>query len=207
MDKKTLYSLHDIPVPPGYMSNPKAHLSNTRDKAHVDQVLTAVLYHCYTSWLDIGSWDGWLPFCVLDDYSDLTDVCMVEPIRSLSDASKRYISHHNLYNAQAITGWWLDDETDPMRSFDLVTCFECLEHVPLGEVPLFLEKMELFAKKEILISLPDQPCEQNPQHQWTPTEPLIQDLFADKWGNSLQIEYRGFDEENVPCNWFIRYRV
>ncbi len=207
MNRKELYALHDVYTPTGYMPNPEAHRANPRDLAHIETVVTALKYHCHQTWLDIGSWDGWLPFCVLHDYPSLMDVCMVEPVRSLSEGAKRYISSHKLSECQAITGWWLDDEIDPMRSFDLVTCFETLEHVPLDEVPMFIEKMELFCDKEIIISLPDQPCEKNPQHRWTPNTETINRLFGDKYDSGLQVDHKKFEGSNAPSNWFIRYRV
>lgn len=193
------YKLHDVTLPPDYMPIPGQHLNNPRDCEHYLNSLTIMMENDYHSILDIGCYDGWHPILLARDEYEVTGI---EFIHSLVEAARRYAGVCDIKNVQFLESGWLTAQP-PKMQYDLITAYEVLEHVPLGTVDEWIAKMERYGKT-ISISLPNQKHEENPQHQWTPTKELIDELFKGK--NGLTIRYQEYPlTPTVPGNWFITY--
>jgi SAM-dependent methyltransferase len=201
MDTK---ALHEVKLPEGYIPVPGAHLANARDCEHYLHTLQIMFQNNYNSILDVGCFDGWHPLLLARDEFEVVGV---EFISDLCNAGKRYAEYHKLPNIKFIEGTIIEAETillPKLEKFDLVTCYEVLEHIPLSEVPRHLAKMEELGKT-VSISLPDQKKEDNIQHQWTPDKDLIYDIFG---GKNPDIIYKTYPTApQVPGNWFITYHV
>jgi cyclopropane fatty-acyl-phospholipid synthase-like methyltransferase len=149
--------------------------------------------------LDVGCFDGWLDFLLINAGFEVDGL---ELMPELVAAAKRY-AERNFVNYNIYEGEFLSVGID--RKYDAVTCFETLEHVGLDTAKEYIEKMESLATKGILISLPDQKAEDNPQHKWTPTKELIEELFGEKKNFSLTTN--SYINKEIPMNFFISYEV
>lgn len=202
MDTK---ALHQVKLPEGYVPVPGAHLTNSRDCEHYLNTLEIMFQNNYNSILDVGCYDGWHPLLLARDEFEVTGI---EYIADLCNAGKRYAEYHKLSNVRFIEGTIIDAETillPNLEKYDLVTCYEVLEHIPLEQVEEHIEKMEDLGKT-ISISLPNQKHEDNPQHQWTPTIELIKELFYGR--SNLTITYKDYPlNKQIPANWFITYNT
>lgn len=197
-----IYNLHHVVLDPNYIPNPIAHLENPRDNEHFIFTLKLIQENNCKTILDIGSYDGWLPLLLARQIpTKFFSTC--EWVESLLAAGQKYAKLYDIKNYAAYHGDWLNIPIDFTGKWDLITCYEVLEHVPLDKIELFIKKMELYAKT-IAISLPDQKHEDNKQHQWTPKEHLDV-LFKNK--KNLKIVYKKYVRFDLPCNWFITYDV
>ncbi len=203
LDNNYVYNLHNVNLPQNYKVNLFAHLENQRDNEHFITTLKCALDNNIATMLDIGSWDGWLPLLIARNFKSI-HVSTCEWILNLLEAGEKYAKEHNVKNYYAYHGNWLDLPIENQIKWDLVTCFEVLEHVQLEQVNAFIQKIEQHAK-HIIISLPDQKHEDNKQHQWTPTKVLIEQLFQNK--KNLQITYKKYvcAAAQIQSNWFIFY--
>lgn len=190
-----IYKLHHVEVSPDYMPRPINHIENARDNAHYVFTLEYLQKNNCKSVYDIGSWDGWLPLLLAHDGYDVT-TC--EWVQGLKETGEKYAAKYGLTNYKAQLGNWL--EVDVKDTYDYISAYEVLEHVPFVNVSGFLVKMERYGQ-HIAVSLPDQ--EVNKQHQWVPTEKVVNDLFAGK--KNVQIVYKKYHVSNIPSNWFITY--
>ena len=189
---------HEMPLPAGYMPNPEGHLGNPRDGYHFHWTRNQLADLPGCSVLDVGCWDGWLDFLLIGAGHFVHGV---ELMPNLALAAIAYAQKHGHESYCIYQGFW--DEIGIPRYYDVVTCFETLEHVDLGLVPAWIAKMEAVATKRVLISLPDQDHRDNAQHQWTPTLALCHDLFVGK--RNLKIEYKDYSGTEIPANLFIRW--
>lgn len=197
MDKQERLEAHDVMVPPSYMPKPEQHLYNPRDRVHFETTKTQLaLHHCHTN-LDIGSYDGWLSFLLMQHGYDCDGVELVE---GLAEASRRYAAVNHLPWC-CYPGFF--DDTTITKRYDCVTAYEVLEHIPEEDVPAYLDKIDSLAIKLVLISLPDQSHIDNPQHLYTPTQYTINKLMGHR-DYHLQVQtYPGTD---IPNNFFIAYK-
>lgn len=180
-----------------WMPNPKAHLQSVRDAFHFKWANEAIQG---TSVLDVGAYDGWLDFLLIEtgyrvEGVELTpELC--ESARAYARAQKiDYAIHQGFFEDVAID-----------RHFDVVLCFETLEHISLALVPVYVAKMEAIATRRILISLPDQRHEDNAQHLWTPTFDLIRSMWGHK--PAFELTYKPYLGTGIPanflCSWSVR---
>jgi len=190
------YDLHHIVVPENYLPSPQIHLNNIRDNEHYKFINKLLIKRNYKTIFDIGSWDGWLPLLLAIDGFDV-ETC--EWVLGLKKAGEKFAIKNNLLNYKAHHSNWLDFEIS--NYFDVISAFEVLEHVPFEEVSFFIKKMEKNCKT-IVISLPDQNHLYNKQHQWTPCQTLIEDIFKNK--KNIEIDYISY-RCTIPPNWFIVY--
>lgn len=190
------YDLHHIVVPENYLPIPQTHLNNIRDNEHYKFIKKLLLKRNYKTIFDIGSWDGWLPLLLAIDGFDV-ETC--EWVLGLKKAGEKFATKNNLSNYKAYHSNWLDFEVS--NNFDVISAFEVLEHIPFEEVHLFIEKMEKNCKT-VAISLPDQNHLYNKQHQWTPCQTLIENMFKNK--KNIEIDYVSY-RCTIPPNWFIVY--
>lgn len=200
---KSIYELHDVVLPDGYMPSPGKHLANVRDCEHYLNsldILTELAPDTPATVLDIGSWDGWLPLLLARDGYDVT---AVEFIPALVEAGRLYARTFDIKNFVYMESDWLSSQPSKM-SYDLVTAYEVLEHVTLDVLPEHINKMERYGRN-ISISLPDQDHHLNPQHQWTPTQGLIEDFFGKK--KNVSIRYKTYPGSTIPSNWFVTYGI
>ena len=182
---------------PDHVVLPRQHLNNARDSKHYEWSLQQLQsYKCKTV-LDVGCWDGWLDMLLTESGYQVEGVEIVPDLINAADRyafnnAIAYKIHQGLFHEVSIDG-----------HFDAVLLYEILEHIPLEIVEQSIDKAESLGNL-ILVSLPNQTCEQNPQkqHRWTPTEDLIKSMWQTKPNYSLQYaEYSG----GTPANWFISW--
>lgn len=195
LNKQNLLALHDMNIPDYYVPNPESHLYNVRDKLHYEWALGKLREYGCSSALDIGCFDGWLDFLLIKDGIKMESV---ELVPGLAAAAVRYAQQHNL---DYFCHCNLLSEVKFKGKFDCCLCFETLEHLELPDALEYVKLMEDLATKLILISLPDQRHEDNPQHRWTPTESLIHSLFGSKPGFNLEV--RQYPGSSIPSNFLI----
>lgn len=199
MNKEERISAHNISLNSDYVPNPDLHMKNVRDAYHYAQAVSIARNYQVETILDIGCFDGWLDFLLIEKGYKVTGV---ELIKELSDAAMRY-AYRNSLDYFVHTGFF--DEIEIEKPYDLILCFETLEHIDILTLPDYIKKMESLAKKAILISLPDQDHRENNQHLWTPTEYFIRYT----WGNkkNFSLSYKRYDNSRIPSNWFITYEI
>jgi len=197
--KEEIRANHEVTIPESYLPVPEAHIGNKRDNKHFTKALEVLEDLGAEKVLDVGSYDGWLDFLLIDKGYDVEGV---EFIEGLALSAERYaVKNNKKYKVHK----GAFDEVSISDIFDAVLCFETLEHVPLDSIPVYIDKMEKIATKGILISLPDQDHKENKQHLWTPTEELIKSFWGGKEG--FRLEYVEYPDTGVPSNWFIHYKV
>lgn len=191
--------LHRMNLPEGYIPNPQNHRGNERDYCHIihsNKKLTELMVKTV---LDVGCFDGWLDFLLINAGFDVDGL---ELMPELVSAARRY-ADRNFIKYHIYEGEFLSVGID--KTYDAVTCFETLEHVELDVAKEYIEKMELLANKAIIISLPDQKAEDNPQHKWTPTREIIEEIFGDK--KNFCLFTQRYNDKQIPMNFFISYEV
>ena len=147
--------------------------------------------------LDVGCFDGWLDFLLMDHGFKFEGV---ELVPDLARAANYYAESKTL-EYQCYEG--LLTEINFGKKYDCCLCFEVLEHLPLVEVQEYLSIMENLTNKLILISLPDQKKEDNVQHQWTPSLKQVIDLFGEK----KDFEFAYVRNERTVPNYLISYKI
>jgi 2-polyprenyl-3-methyl-5-hydroxy-6-metoxy-1,4-benzoquinol methylase len=195
MNKTHQLELHRMNVPAGYLPNPYGHLNNARDLFHYEWTLKKLI-NC-KSVLDVGCFDGWLDFLLIDKGFKLEGV---ELVPELARAANKY-ARNNYLDYQCHAG--LLTEIKFEKKFDCCVCFEVLEHLIMGEAQDYIFLMEKIVNKLMLISLPDQKKEDNVQHQWTPTWDLIFELF----GSKKDVEFYYARNANTVPNFLISYNI
>jgi len=199
MDKTNILARHDPCILQSYLPNPYSHLNNPRDRHHFDQTVKILRDKNLKTVLDIGCYDGWLDFLLIDMGYDVTGI---ELIPVLVKSALNYVTNKNI-DYKIMEGFFQDLEIKD--KFDAVICYETLEHIPFEDIPAFIKKMEYIVLKTIIVSLPNQKCEDNIQHQWTPTIEVIHDIFKDK--KNFSVTLANYPRTGVPSNWIISYDI
>lgn len=199
MDQE-IFNLHDVLVPNDYMPHPEVHVTNMRDGAHYQMMKRWVNDLKPSICLDVGAWDSWLYILLAQEFPE-TQFITVELIQGLVEAANRYIDINGLGNIKAVCGPW--EAVTLHHTFDFVTAFEVVEHVRKEDAREFILKM-CACSKHIFVSLPDQKCELNQQHQWTPTEESIGEVMPFEHYSLERQEYPG---STIPANFFIHCKV
>jgi 2-polyprenyl-3-methyl-5-hydroxy-6-metoxy-1,4-benzoquinol methylase len=198
-DRLERLKAHAVMLPEGYVPDPQRHLCNARDSNHYLRALSFLKSIGAKTVLDIGCYDGWLDFLLVDKgYS----VEGVELIPELAAAARRY-ADRNFLTYRVHEGSFAD--LSLQGSYDAVICFETLEHMPLEEVLACVPKMASLATKGVLISLPDQDHNMNLQHLWTASEDLMREI----WGafKNFKLDYLSYPGTSIPGNFFISHQV
>lgn len=187
----------------GWMPDPKSHLNSPRDAFHCRWALKAIedipvsKYGAPTSILDVGCYDGWLDFLIMNEGYDVEGV---EIVSELCESARMFAKAHDL-NYKIHNGFF--DDVVITRNFDVVFSFETIEHIPLDMVASYVTKMEAIATQRILISLPDQRMEDNAQHLWTPSYELILNMFGRK--KNFQLTYKPYHGTDIPANFLFSW--
>jgi cyclopropane fatty-acyl-phospholipid synthase-like methyltransferase len=195
MDKIERLRAHDVEN--GWMPNPEAHLANPRDSWHFKWVVSQLAGHPGSSVLDVGCYDGWLDFLLIGAGHKVHGV---ELIPELCASAHAYATKHRL-DYKIHQGFF--DEVQIKDHYDVVICLETLEHVSLDLVPVYVAKMEAIAKRKILVSLPDQRHEENPQHLWSPSMTLIDSMWSKR--KNFKMEYHDYPGTDIPGNFWISW--
>jgi len=175
-------------------------VGGNRDQLHINWTMENT--HEDASILDIGSADGWLAlFLAMQN----RDVSAVEFVKRGIDWTKK--------NAQRLgvdidLRYGFTENVDNLfndKKFDYILAYEILEHLDYRRVPWYLEKMEniLNPGGKVLITLPKQDLHDNPEHLWSPSIKLIDNLFENK--HNYQCQWIDIPNHGVPGNWFIKY--
>jgi 2-polyprenyl-3-methyl-5-hydroxy-6-metoxy-1,4-benzoquinol methylase len=186
-----------------WVPNPDAHLKNSRDRYHFYWICRQLgldldgRYNSGTTVIDIGCYDGWLDFLLIEA-GFLVEGVELNP--NLCESARNYAAQKKI-NYRVNQGFFEDVAID--RRFEVAMCLETLEHIPLDMVPVYVAKMEAIATGTILISLPDQRHEENAQHLWTPS----MDLILSMWGlkKNFEVTYKPYPGTDIPANFLIRW--
>ena len=197
MDRSERLAAHqNLVIPAGYLPNPSSHLYGPRDMSIFRWMCNAMQAGQCHSMLDVGCWDGWLDFLMIERGFEVTGV---ELVPELVTAAKQYATLNHV-DYTVYRGFF--DELEIIGRYDAVAALEMLEHVALDEVPAYVAKMESLAVKKVFIALPDQDCSKNGQHLWTPTEELIKEMWGARRDFVCQ---RWCYSPSIPDNWMISW--
>ena len=196
-----------------WMPNPQMHKTSWRDWSHyfwASEILAGFqrVRADKLKILDVGCYDGWLDFLLLEGRTGY-HIDGLELIPNLCASARAYAEANKVENYRTIEGTLIGSHAyggaKTRLDYDAVMCFEVLEHIPSEDVPNWLVAMEIRCKPGglILLSLPDQKHEDNPQHLWTPTKPVIDELLKHKKGAT--VEYKSYPGTGIPGNFFIQY--
>lgn len=147
---------------------------NQRDWRHLEWTDSMLKKFNCASLLDIGCYDGWLGACLGGNLDYL-------------GVDKRQ------------DGDWMDYDMQG-KMYDACAMYEVLEHVSLDVVADFVDKAVVHTSKLILISLPDQKHEDNPEHLWTPNKKTIEMFWP-----QARVHYETYPGLPIPGNWFIYF--
>lgn len=176
-----------------WVPDPEAHLQSPRDAYHFDWTVSQLKGLSRCSILDVGSWDGWLDFLLIKQGFK------VEGVEAIPDLCTSALSYPGKGSYRVHQGFFEDVQID--QRFDVVLAYEVLEHIPLALVPEYVAKMEAIATRRILISLPDQNHQDNPQHLWTPFYALILSMWSHK--RNFEMTYKPF--HGIPANFLMSW--
>jgi len=199
LTKNEIITKNNTNIPEYYVPDPFLHLGNIRDRVHFNMSLEMLNRYKIETVLDIGCYDGWLDFLLINSGYQVTGIELIE---DLCEAAKRYTTAHSL-NYTIYQGFF--EDLDIPGTYDAILCFETLEHMPFESIPGVLKKMESLTTKAVYLSLPDQDHTLNTQHLWTPTKEVINELFKNK--KNFKVDYFSYTGTTIPSNWFITYEL
>lgn len=197
---------HAVQLPKGYLPDPDRHLNSIRDLTHFLKAKKWLSDIGAKTVLDVGCYDGWLDFLLIREGFSVTGV---EMIPELADAAVRYADRnfipYTVYNSHVLDAcpYFLCDDTQ--TQYDAVVCFETLEHMTIEEAKTAAGYLNSWARKGVMVSLPDQGHNQNPQHLWSPTVDVIQDIWGKMTGYA--VEHVPYPGTTIPANYFIKYDI
>jgi len=189
---------HSVSLPKGYIPRPREHMLNPRDYGHFMYALKWLESIKAKKVLDVGCYDGWLDFLLIERGFAVTGI---EFIEDLAQSAMLY-ANRNMIDYKVHTGSAQDFDFE-IGEFDAVLCFEMLEHVPMPAAIELTYKFNEWAPN-VLLSLPNQDHNDNHQHCWTPTPELLDFWFKER---TTKIEYKTWPGPEVPGNWFIQYEA
>jgi 2-polyprenyl-3-methyl-5-hydroxy-6-metoxy-1,4-benzoquinol methylase/glycosyltransferase involved in cell wall biosynthesis len=152
--------------------------------------------------LDIGSADGWLSLYLAKEGRK---VSALDFVRRGMDWT---LQHATRLGVELDLRYGFLEEVEDVfqdKKFDCILAYEILEHVDYLRLPWYLEKIESLLKDngKVLISLPKQDLNDNPEHLFSPSEKLINKVFHKKANYKLQ--WASFLNYGVEGGWFISY--
>lgn len=183
--------------PAALLTHPHRYLRDPRNARHAEATRAHVETH--QTLLDIGCYNGWLSFCMLESHCCASAVG-VELCAANVKMSREYAERKKL-PWTCYEGFF--DEIDLPGTYDACTMYEVLEHMPFETACACVDKAEKMANL-ILVSLPEQDHHVNYQHLWTPTEKMIRDTWGERPDFTLDIwEYPG---TSIPRNFYCTWR-
>lgn len=152
--------------------------------------------------LDVGSADGFLSLYLA---TNNRNVSCLEFVQRGIDHS---LEHAKRLGAKLDIRKGFIEKVDSIfkdKKFNVICLFEILEHLDYWKLPYYLEKIEslLTTNGKILISLPKQDLNDNPEHLWSPKKELIFKLLRDK--PLRDFRWVEMPNHSVEGNWFISY--
>lgn len=172
----------------------------SRDNAHIEYSLRKT--EVGQRILDVGSADGWL---ALHLATKGRKVSAIDFVKRGMDWTRQHAQRLGV-NIDLRYGFLENlSEVFSDKKFDAIMVYETLEHVDYRRLPWYLEKMEslLDIGGKILISLPLQDLNDNPEHLWSPSENLINKVFENK--PCYELQWVDMPHHEVPGDWFISY--
>ncbi len=191
-------AVHNMNIPPEYLPRPNEHMANQRDYGHFMYALKWLESIKARRVLDVGCFDGWLDFLLIDRGFYMVGI---EFIDALANAARRYALRNKIsYVVYTGDAQYFDFNHN---AYDAVICYEMLEHVPEDTAQTLIKRFSTWAPN-VLISVPNQEYQDNPQHCWTPTAELLDSWYKEKPGKT-EIEYKEWPGTTIPGNWFVKY--
>ena len=171
-----------------------------RDKKHITYTMNNT--NPGDSILDVGSADGWLSLYLAGQERN---VCAMDFVKRGMDWTLQHAERLGV--SVDLRHGFIEDIDTVFRGqkFDAILAYEILEHLDYLKLPWYLAKLESMLKKngKILISLPKQDLNDNPEHLWSPSEKLIRKMFGHK--PNFKLEWAPLKNHEVPGDWFIQY--
>ena len=176
--------------------------SGNRDKEHIK--FTMENTKVGDKVLDIGSADGWLSLYLA---TQKRQVSALEFVQRGMDWTEQHAQRLGV--KVDLRKGYIENVCQAVlfEKFDCILSYEIMEHLDLFRIPWYLNKMEKLLNPEgsILVSLPLQDMNDNPEHLWSPNEKLIKKVFQGK--KNLTIKWTDIPNHGVPGVWFVRYTV
>jgi 2-polyprenyl-3-methyl-5-hydroxy-6-metoxy-1,4-benzoquinol methylase len=176
--------------------------SGNRDKEHIKFTMENTKPE--DKILDIGSADGWLSLYLA---TQKRQVSALEFVQRGMDWTQQHAQRLGV--SVDLRKGFIENvgQAFLFEKFDSILVFELMEHLDLFRIPWYLNKMEKLLNPggSILVSLPLQDLQDNPEHLWSPNEKLIKKVFQGK--KDLTIKWTDIPNHGVPGVWFIRYTV
>ena len=187
----------NLTIAPGHIVFPKGHLLNERDKFHFEWTVDKLSSFGNNNKLkvfDVGCYDGWLDFLLIEKGFHL-ESCEIS--EDLVRAARNYAIDNQLI-LYRINGEFyhhlMRKYIEPKRKYFATLFYEVLEHLPIEMAKEYVD-IALANSEHVLVSLPDQNHNLNPQHLWSPAEELITNLWhPDKIERHVYIN-------NIPSNF------
>ena len=168
--------------------NPDGHLNNVRDRIHWEY--TQKHLKGVKKILDIGCFSGWMSILLGREGYEVLGIDFVPPLIELAKRGSKDMPNVR-FEVMDLENWNLKEK------FDLIICYEVLEH--LLEPKLILEKLKknLTPSGKLLLSVPDQ-MRVNYQHAWIPSPNKIKEKLGNIKLEKIIIPGRF----GVPGNYF-----
>lgn len=153
--------------------------------------------------LDIGSADGWLTIYM----AKKSETSALEFVKRGIEWTNQHAERHGV--TIDLRQGFVEEVLQLFRGkkFTHICAFEILEHLDYRLLPWYLEQFEALLQPggKVLISLPDQNLNENPEHLWTPTRKLIDKLLGHKLHFSCK--WIEMTDHEIPGDWFITYAI
>lgn len=151
--------------------------------------------------LDIGSADGWLTIYM----AKKNETSALEFVQRGIEWTNQHAERHGV--SIDLRHGFVEDVVEIFhdKKFTHICAFEILEHLDYRLLPSYLGEFEKLLQPggKVLISLPDQDLNENPEHLWTPTRKLIDKLLGHKLNFSCK--WIEMTDHEIPGDWFITY--
>ena len=196
------YELHSKHIDAFHQLQPPEErwFGGNRDRLHIDWTMENT--RPKSRILDIGSADGWLALYLA---ANERSVSALEFVQRGIDWTKQ---HAKRLGVSIDLRYGFIEEASQVFSkekFDYILLYEILEHLDYCKISYYLENLEklLPAGGKMLITLPKQDLRDNPEHLWSPTRKMIDNIFENR--HNYQCQWIDIPNHGIPGNWFISY--
>jgi len=194
LHSKNIDSFHQLQPPEERWSG------GARDQMHIQWTMEQT--HEGADVLDVGSADGWLSLYLALNNRRVSAMEFVDRgIKWAREQAKRLAVEVDLREGfiESVDYVFKD------KLFDFILLYEILEHLDYRRVLWYCSKLEGLLKPggKMLITLPKQDLLDNPEHLWSPSQPMINNLFFNK--HNFKFQWKDIPDHGIAGNWFISY--